>query len=127
MEYTIIVNGKSYDLPKKTISVMSALDEVARVDENKNLDLRQKYDRRHRFMKDILGAESSKEIFGSEHLEEIDLSEITLAVNKVIDAYEKPVNDYNQEKNMSKLNGVPFEKSIALSKAADKMTNFPTK
>lgn len=127
MEYTIIVNGKSYDLPKKTISVMSALDEVSRVDENKNLDLSQKYDRCHRFMKDILGEESCKEIFGSENLDEIDLSEITLAVNKVIDAYEKPVNDYNQEKNMSKLNGVPFEKIIALSKAADKMNDFPRK
>lgn len=127
MEYTIIANGKSYDLPKKTISVMSALDEVSRVDENKNLDLRQKYDRCHRFMKDILGEESCKEIFGSEHLDEIDLSEITLAVNKVIDAYEKPVNDYNQEKGMSKLNSIPFDKIIALSKAADKMNDFPGK
>ena len=28
MDYTVIINSRSYDLPKKTVSVMNKLDEV---------------------------------------------------------------------------------------------------
>lgn len=41
MEYTVIVNGKSYDLPKKTIAVAESLEEVLKVDST-NLKIRQK-------------------------------------------------------------------------------------
>ena len=127
MEYTIIVENKSYDLPKKTISVMSALDEVTKVDSNNNLSVRQKFEKLHKFMKDTVGEENCREIFGSEQLDEIDLSELTLAVNKVIDAYEKPVADYHREKNMDKLNDIPLEKIISITKAANTMASFPKK
>ena len=40
MVYTIIANNKSFDLPKKTVSVMEELDRVLKVDSNKGLSLR---------------------------------------------------------------------------------------
>ena len=72
MEYTIIVNGQSYDLPKKTIVVMSELDEVLKVDSNTKLSIKQKYEKIHAFIKNLVGYESAKEIFGSDDLNEID-------------------------------------------------------
>ena len=32
MDYTVIINNRSYDLPKKTVSVMNKLDDVLKVD-----------------------------------------------------------------------------------------------
>ncbi len=127
MVYTIIVDGKSYDLPKKTVSVMSAMDEVMRVDSDNGLSLRQKFEKLHNFMKNAVGEENCRKMFGSDSLNEIDLSELTLAVRKAIDAYEKPVADYDREKNMSKFNDIPFEKISSLTKAANTMASFPMK
>lgn len=127
MEYTIIVGNKSYDLPKKTIAVMTKLDEVMKVDQSNNLSVRQKFEKLHNFMNGAVGEENCKEMFGSDQLEEIDLSELTLAVNKVIDAYDKPVNDYDKDNAMSKLNNIPIEKIISLTNAASTMSSFSKK
>lgn len=125
MEYTIIVNEQSYDLPKKTVSVMSELDEVLKVDSNTKLSVKQKYEKLHNFMKHLVGDEAAKEMFGSENLNEIDLSELTLAVKKVVDAYDKPIAEYDTDKNVSKFDTLPIEKIVALSKAIDKMADIP--
>lgn len=125
MVYTIIVNEQSYDLPKKTITVMSELDEVLRVDSNTRLSVKQKYEKLHGFMKHLVGDEAAKEMFGSENLNEIDLSELTLAVKKVVDAYDKPIEEYDADKNTSKLDNLPIDKIIALAKAADRMAVIP--
>ncbi|MBQ9990202.1 MAG: hypothetical protein IJP31_04580 [Lachnospiraceae bacterium] len=127
MEYTIIVDGKGYELPKKTVAVMTALDGVMKVDTDIGLSVRQKFEKLHTFMKDTVGSEKCEEMFGSDKLEEIDLSELTLAVRKVIDAYDKPIADYDREKTMSKFNDIPIEKVVSLTKAANTMTSFSNK
>ena len=125
MEYTIIVNGQSYDLPKKTIGVVSELDEVLKVDSNTRITIKQKYERLHIFMKNLVGADAVKEMFGSENLNDIDLSELTLAVKKVVDAYDSPVATYVAEKNMAKLDGIPIERLLSIANAAEKIVNMP--
>ena len=127
MDYTIITNGRSYDLPKKTISVMNGLDEIMKIDHAPGLSLKQKYEKVHRFMKDLVGEENCKEMYGSDQLEEIDLSDLALSVKMVIDAYEKPLSDYEKEKNMEKLDNIPIEKIVSLTKAANTMASFPKK
>ena len=72
MDYTVIINNRSYDLPKKTVSVMNKLDDVLKVD-NLNIKARQKFEKLHEFVKDILGEANAKEILGSDNLDEIDL------------------------------------------------------
>lgn len=124
MEYTIIVNDRSYDLPKKTLTVVEKLDTVLKVDSS-NIPVRQKFEKLHGFMKDVVGAEAAAEMFGSDNLAEIDLSEITLAVRKVIDAYDKPVKDFESEKVSRSLNDLPLDKIISMTKAAEKMAAMP--
>lgn len=125
MEYTIIVDGRSYDLPKKTVAVMEKMDKVLKVDSLKGYSVRQKFEELHRFVKDLVGDDNAKDMFGSDDIAEIDLSEVTLAVKKIIDAYDKPIIDYDSEKSRMKLEGLPIEKIISVAKAAEKISSMP--
>lgn len=124
MEYTIIVNERSYDLPKKTLAVVDKLDDALKVDAS-NLNIRQKFEKLHRFIRDLVGDEAAKKMFGSDDITEIDLSEVTLVVKKVVDAYDKPITDYDAAKNASAFDSLPIEKIVSLGKAVDKMAHVP--
>lgn len=124
MVYTFIVDGKSYDLPKKTVSVMSKMDDVLKVDSMTGLTVRQKYEKLHNFMKDVAGRENCKEMFGSEKLDEIDLSELTIAVRKVVSAYDKPVMDYDMELSMNRLEHLPLEQLTSVVNAAQTVASM---
>lgn len=102
MVYTIIVNSKSYDLPPKTVDVMEKIDEVLKVDSIAGLSVKQKFEKLHNFIKNLVGEENAEEMFGSSNLSEVDLSELTIAVRKVIQSYDKPVADYENEVNKAK-------------------------
>lgn len=127
MEYTIIINGRSYDLPKKTVAVVEELDEIMKVDAVKGLTVKQKFEKLHSFIKGLVGEDSAEEMFGSKDLAEIDLSELTLAVRYVIDAYDKPVTDYETSRSVRKFDGLPIDKIIATVNAAEKVAKMPTK
>lgn len=66
-----------------------------------------------------------KAMFGSERLEDIDLSELTLAVRKVVHSYDRPMQDFESEKAMQTINGLPIEKIISMTKAAEKLAAMP--
>lgn len=123
MVHTVILNGRSYDLPKKTISIANKLDEVLKVDSIRGLSVRQKYEKLHVFTKDVLGEDTTREILGTDNLDEVDLSELTITVRKIVDGYEKPITDYQMEKNREKLAGIPMKQIESLTKAASMATN----
>ena len=125
MEYTIIVDGRSYDLPKKTLSVMEKMDDVMKVDSVKGYSVRQKFEKIHRFIKDLVGDDNAKEILGSDNISEIDLSEVTLTAKKIIDAYDKPITDYDLEKSMRKIEGIPIDKIVSVANEAEKIVKMP--
>lgn len=123
MQYTIIVKGRSYDLPKKTIMVMEDVDTVLKVDSIVGLTVRQKYEKLHVFMKNLVGSDGCQEMFGTDNLSEIDLSDLTIAVKMVVDAYDKPVVEYEMEKSRRKLDNLPFEKITSIANAAQSISN----
>ena len=118
MVYTIIVNERSYDLPKKTVAVMEKIDDVLKVDQIKGLTVKQKFEKLHAFVNGLVGDSNAEEMFGSDNISEIDLSELTLAVKKIVAAYDKPITDYDAEMARQKFDNVPIEKIVSLSKAA---------
>lgn len=119
MIYTVILNEHSYDLPAKTVSVWDALDQILKLDSRKDLSLVQKYRKMMEFVGSLIGEDSIVKIFGSSDLDAIDTNEITLAVLKIKDAYEKPLRDYTMEQNMEQFNNLPIEKIKAVNKAFD--------
>ena len=124
MVHTVILNGRSYDLPKKNINVATKLDEVLKVDSIKGLSVRQKFEKLHVFSKDILGKENTNEILGTDNLEEIDLSELTIVVRKIVDAYEKPISDYQAERNREQLSRLPLAQLESITKVVDVASNM---
>ena len=119
MIHTVIIDGKSYDLPKKTLVIAGKLDDVLRVDSANGLSVRQKYEKLHTFVKDILGQEESQEIFGTSILDEVDLSELTIITRKIIDGYERPITEYQIEQNMAKINNLPMRQLESITKMAE--------
>lgn len=97
MEYTVYINGRSYDLPKKTVSVMEKMDGILKIDSCR-MKARQKFEKMHEFVKDMIGEENAKEAFGTDNLEEMDMSELAITVLKMNDAYNQPLTDYKIEK-----------------------------
>lgn len=121
MIYTIIVNNRSYELPKKTVAVMEDLDQALTIDSNRNLSLREKYMHLHEFVKKSIGEEKAKECLGSDSLDEIDLSDLAITVRKIHDAYDKPVSEYQTAKMRERLAAVPMDKIVPMMTAAGKV------
>lgn len=124
MEYTVIINGRSYDLPKKNITVAEKLDEVLKVDAQPGLSARQKFDKLHRFVKDIIGAENAKEIFGSDKLEELDLSELSLLVLKIEESYNRPLVEYQTNKMLDKMSSIPTDQIASIGKSVQMLSSM---
>lgn len=124
MVHTVIVNGRSYNLPKKNINIASKLDEILKIDSIRGLSIRQKFERLYEFVKDVLGEDVAKEILGTDSLDEIDLSELTIIVRKIVDAYEKPILDYQADCNREKLSRLPLQQLENISKFAESANNM---
>ncbi len=122
MDYTVIIGGRSYDLPKKNLNVMEKLDEALKVDSGK-LSVRQKFEKLHRCVKEIVGEENAQEMFGSDNLDEIDLSDISLAVLKINDAYNQPIAAYRADKMRESMSSIPADKISSLTKSMQTMAN----
>lgn len=121
MQYTIIANGRSYDIPKRTMQIAEKIEEVIKTDNMPNLPVREKFKSVHEFLKEVLGNENTEEILGSGNLEEVDLSEVTLTFRKIVDAYGKPVADFDASKVKNSLNDMPIDKIISLANTVHKM------
>jgi len=115
MIYTLIMNKKSYDLPKKTLAVVEAMDSVVQLDQDETLTTRQKYQHILDFERELLGDKNIIEIFGSDDLDQVDLSEILLAFRKIVDAYNKPVQDYERGASLDAINQLPLDKIAQLA------------
>lgn len=124
MQYTIIVNGKSYDLPPKTMRVMEELETVSEIDNAKGLSIREKFQKVYDFITGLVGLENAREILGSDDVDQVDLSDVSITFLKIVEAYDKPVSDFKtaQVKSQARgLDAVSIDKVIALAKAAERM------
>lgn len=116
MEYTIIVGGRAYALPKKTMRVVEELDEIIKVDSVPGLSIREKFKKLFSFITKLVGKDAALEILGSDKLDEVDLSDVTITVKKIIDAYDKPIQEYEEDKQRAALDNLPIDKIVELGK-----------
>ncbi len=122
MIYTVIIDDRSYDLPKKTLAVTEMLDKAADVDKLK-ISTRDKYKRVLDCIEAILGQENTAEALGSTDLNELDLTDITITFRKIVDAYNKPVQDYVNASGFGALSSFPIEELTKLATAATQVVN----
>lgn len=123
MVYTIISDEmQSYDLPGKTLKIAEKIEALQRDDTRPDLSIREKYKRLHAFVVDLLGKDNAKEILGADKLDSIeDISVLTITAQKIIDAYDKPIDDYNKSKLQETMDDIPLDKVTELIKATGSM------
>lgn len=120
MIYTIISDEmQSYDLPPKTIKVIEKIEELEITDARRDISIRDKYKKLHAFIIDILGKTTAKEFLKGDKFDEIDMSLLTITYKKIIDAYERPINDYAMGRVQQQLEDIPLEKVTELIKVTE--------
>ena len=125
MIYTIISDDmQSYDLPGKTLKIVEKIEDVLKNDARKDLSIREKYKRLHTFVVDILDKEVAKEFLGTDKLDEMDLSVLSITAKKIMDAYDRPVDEYNRNRVQQTIDEIPLDKVTELIKATDSMKDI---
>lgn len=117
--YSLNVERKTYTLPTKTIRVVEDMDRVAQVDNIRGMSVRDKYNVILGFIVDLLGEANAKEILGSTLIEEVDPSMVTIVFRMIVDAYNKPVADYNARKSNEIFASIPSDKIEKITKLAE--------
>ena len=126
MIYTVILHNHSYNLPAKTLAVTELLDNAAGVDNMTGLSTRDKYKIVMDAVIDVLGRDNVVEAIGSDKIDEVDLNEITLSFRKIVDAYNKPLEEYTKNGQRANLENLPLEEISKLADAAKAINNFQT-
>lgn len=92
MNYILNHGGMEYELPKFTKSVKIKMDRINTNNES-SLPEDKKFKDMYLFIKEEVGAESAREIFGTDNLDEMDLNDIAVCYIEIANAYAKPVDD----------------------------------
>lgn len=123
--YTLVINRKSYDLPSKNIYLVEEMERVSRIDQVRGMSTRDKFAEILKFITTAIGEENVKEIFGSNSLEAVDLSLVTIVFRMIVDAYNKPIAEYNAKKGNEVFSNIPDEKIEKLSKLIGMAKELP--
>jgi hypothetical protein len=117
--YSLNVDRKTYTLPAKNLRVVEEMDRVAQVDSVRGMSVREKFETILRFIIDLVGEANAKDIFGSTSVDEVDLSMVTVVFRMIVDAYNKPIADYNARKNSEIFASIPGDKIDKITKLAE--------
>lgn len=117
--YSLNIERKTYTLPAKTILVVEDMDRVAQVDNIRGMSVRDKYNVILEFIINLLGDTNTREILGSTLIEEVDPSMVTIVFRMIVDAYNKPIADYNARKSNEIFAGIPSDKIDKITKLAE--------
>lgn len=91
MEYTFIgPDGAAYSLPPKTLAVSAKVDRIFAMEKKSTAE---SYRAQHAFVREVLGEDTARAILGTEDLAEMDLTMLTVTVNRMLRAWQKPVED----------------------------------
>ena len=129
MEYYAELNGREYPLPPYTNSVRSKIERIAADDNSDKLDTGKKFENKYRFIKELIGEEAAKEVFGTDNIDEIDLNVITISYVRILHSYDRSITELEQESKMSSISPEDRELVMELIKNAgniqelDKMLN----
>lgn len=100
MEYTIIKNGRSYDLPAYTLKISEKLEQVE-IFKMGDVPVNEKYKKMYDFCCEVLGKENATEIIGK--LSDADPNMINIVYLDIVRAYNRPLEEYEKERQNEQL------------------------
>jgi hypothetical protein len=114
--YSLIVDRRSYNLPSKNVNVVEEMERVSRIDSVHGLSTRNKFEEILKFIVGVLGEDNAKAVLGSVSVDEVDLSAVAVTFRMIVDAYNKPIADYNAKRNNEIFAGLPSDKIEKVTK-----------
>ena len=117
--YSLVVDRKSYILPAKNLHLVEDMERVSRIDSVRGMSLREKYEEILKFIVKVVGESNAKDILGSVTVDEVDLSAVTVTFRMIVDAYNKPLSDYNARKSNEVFSSIPSDKIDKIIKMAE--------
>lgn len=117
--HSLVVDRKSYILPAKNLRLVEDMERVSRIDSVRGMSLREKYEEILKFIVNTVGENNAKEILGSVDVDEVDLSGVAVTFRMIVDAYNKPLSDYNVKKSSEAFSSIPSDKIDKIVKMAE--------
>jgi hypothetical protein len=117
--YSLVVDRKSYILPAKNLHLVEDMERVSRIDSVRGMSLREKYEEILKFIISVIGESNAKEVLGSTVVDEVDLSAVAVTFRMIVDAYNKPLSDYNARKSNEAFSNIPSDKIDKIIKMAE--------
>lgn len=121
MEYTILENGKTYDLPKYNLKIsakMEVVENFKRTGASSCDKIRKMYD----FIAEIIGKENAVEILGK--VDDADPNYINIVYLDIVKAYNKPLTEYESERQAEQLDNDIFDKLDKLVKGVNALNTL---
>lgn len=88
MKLTVSIEDKEYILPKKTLKLAKMIDFAYGAASSE-----ESYKKQYALVKEVLGADATKELLDGDKVEDIDLVMLSIAFVHIEKAYTKPVED----------------------------------
>ena len=114
MEYTVIYNGQSYDIPNYSIKISEKLEEIELLNRG-NQKFRDKCKKMYDFIGEVLTKQVVNELIGK--FEDSDPNTINILYLEIVKSYNKPLTDYNESAVEKRINSDELEKMLELVKA----------
>lgn len=107
MKYALMFKNRTYEIPKYSIAVRKKMDCIDADNMNQSVDQEQKYRNMYEFIREMVGEDNARDMYGTDDFDLVDLNDITISYLGVCSAYDKPVND--ERKKSSAMSNVSEE------------------
>lgn len=114
MQYTVIYNGQSYDLPNYSIKISDKLEEIE-ISNKGNVKFKDKCKKMYDFIADLLTKQIALDILGK--FEESDPNIINIVYLEIVKSYNKPLADYSKNEMDEIMNSGDIDKILEITKA----------
>ena len=114
MQYTIIHEGTSYDIPNYTMAIAGEIEKLEQFKMAEN-PFEKKCKKMYDFISDKLGKEHTVESVGE--FAAADPNTINIVYLKIVASYNKPLEEYQNEQSQTKLDDAQIDKVTALLSA----------
>lgn len=112
MEYTVTFNGNSYDLPKYTIAIAEKIERQEQINQGQ-MKLKDKCKLMYELCEDFIGKDKVVECIGK--FNEVDPNELNILYLEIVTTYNKPVENYNNERFEGQLSGMQLDKLMDIA------------
>lgn len=120
-DYRIEYGGNEYELPKYSFLISEKLEKQEEINKGVS-NFKSKCKQMYNLIADILGADVTKDIIGE--FSSTDPNEINILYLKIVKAYSKPIEDFNEDTISNSLDNLTVDKIIELTKAVEKANSL---